>query len=172
MPAKSPPRCWSTAAENSFMPNRAPLGSFIPSIGPLEPSAPLPVHSPFLLLDNTAQPPTRSAPSIYSLQTDGIHAFLIDSQTGALSEIPGSPFTDATGAQGVLTISGTPIQALSGAVAALFPASENFDSTTVGQSSNSRLGTLTDTGDQALSVNALTLTGPNAAEFAATPTCP
>jgi hypothetical protein len=110
-------------------------------------------------------------PFIYSLQTDGIHAFLIDSQTGALSEIPGSPFTDATGAQGVLTISGTPIQALSGPAAALFPASENFDSTTLGQSSNSRLVTLTDTGDQALSVNTLTLTGPNAAEFAATPTC-
>ena len=110
-------------------------------------------------------------PYIYSLQTDGIHAFLVDSQSGALSEIPGSPFTDATGVQGLLAISGTPVQALSGPFAALFPASETFGSVTVGQTSGSQLVTLTDTGDQALNVNSLTVRGPNAAEFAATPTC-
>jgi 6-phosphogluconolactonase (cycloisomerase 2 family) len=110
-------------------------------------------------------------PYIYSLQADGIHAFLIDTQTGALSEIPGSPFTGATGARGVLAITGTPVQALSGPVAALFPASENFGSISVGQSSSSRLITLTNTGDQGLSVNSITAIGVNAADFMATSTC-
>ena len=110
-------------------------------------------------------------PYIYSLQPDGIHAFLVDSQTGALSEIPGSPFTGAVAAQGTLAISGAPVQALSGPVAALFPASEDFSSITVGQSSSSQLVTLTNTGNQGLSVNSIALTGSNSADFAATPNC-
>jgi hypothetical protein len=110
-------------------------------------------------------------PYLYSLQPDGIHGFLVNSQTGALSEIPGSPFAGAAGAQGTLAISGAPVQAVSGPVAALFPASEDFSSITVGQSSSSRLVTLTNTGDQGLSVNSITLTGTNAADFAATPNC-
>jgi 6-phosphogluconolactonase (cycloisomerase 2 family) len=110
-------------------------------------------------------------PYLYSSQADGIHAFLIDSQSGALSEVPGSPFTNATGPRGVLAISGTPVQALSGPVAALFPASEDFGGVNVGQSSSSQLAALTDTGDQSLSVNSVTVTGANAAEFRATPTC-
>src|SRR5216683_3112017 len=110
-------------------------------------------------------------PYIYSLQPDGIHAFLVDSQTGALSEIPGSPFTGAVAAQGTLAISGAPVQAVSGPVAALFPASVNFSSITVGQSSSSQLVTLTNTGNQGLSVNSIALTGANAADFAATPNC-
>jgi 6-phosphogluconolactonase (cycloisomerase 2 family) len=110
-------------------------------------------------------------PYLYSLQADGVYAFLIDSQSGALSEIPGSPFTNATGSGGVLAISGAPVQALSGPVAALFPASENFGGVNVGQSSSSQLATLTDTGEQSLSVNSITVTGSNAADFTATPTC-
>jgi 6-phosphogluconolactonase (cycloisomerase 2 family) len=121
------------------------------------------------------QPGTAAAdplgPYLYSLQNDGIHAFLIDSQSGLLSEIPGSPFLAGSGALGPLTITGAPVQAVSGPIAALFPSSQDFGSVTVGQSSMSRAITLTDTGDQALSVNSITLVGANPAEFSAIPTC-
>jgi len=109
-------------------------------------------------------------PFIYLLQQDGIHGFLIDSLTGALSEVPGSPF-GGTVSQGTIVITGAPVQAVSGPVAALFPASVAFSSITVGQSSNSRVVTLTNTGDQALSVNTISLAGTNASDFLATPNC-
>ena len=109
-------------------------------------------------------------PFIYSLQQDGVHGFLIDAQTGALSEVPGSPF-GGTAAQGSLAVTGIPVQAVSGPVAALFPASESFGTVTVGQSSNSKIVTLTNTGDEALSVTSIGLTGTNPADFLAIPNC-
>ncbi|HEY4817285.1 MAG TPA: choice-of-anchor D domain-containing protein [Candidatus Acidoferrum sp.] len=109
-------------------------------------------------------------PYIYSLQQDGVHGFLVDTQSGALSEVPGSPFGNSV-AQGTLAITGARIQAVSGPVAAIFPASENFGSLTVGQSSNSKLVTLTNTGDQALSLNSINITGANPSDFVATPNC-
>jgi len=109
-------------------------------------------------------------PYIYSLQNDGVHAFLIDPLAGSLSEIPGSPF-GGTAAQGALTISGTPVQAASGPVAAIFPSSEDFGPITVGQSSNSKLVTLTNTGDQALSLNSIVVAGADPSDFVATPNC-
>ena len=110
-------------------------------------------------------------PYIYSLQNDGVHGFLIDPLRGNLSEIPGSPF-GGTAAQGALTISGTPVQAVSGPVAALFPSSEDFGSVTVGQSSNSKLVTLTNTGGQALGLPSITVAGANPSDFVTTPNCP
>lgn len=68
-------------------------------------------------------------PYIYSLQRDGVHAFLINPQSGGLSEIPGSPF-GGIATQGTLAISGTPTQAVSGPAAAIFPASQDFGSVT------------------------------------------
>ena len=109
-------------------------------------------------------------PYIYSLQDDGVHAFLIDPQSGNLSEILGSPF-GGTAAQGALAISGTPVQAVSGPVAAIFPSSEDFGPITIGQSSNSKLVTLTNTGGQSLSLSSVGVTGTNPSDFVATPTC-
>ena len=109
-------------------------------------------------------------PYIYSLQRDGVHAFLINPQSGSLSEIPGSPF-GGTAAQGTLAISGSPTQAVSGPVAAIFPASEDFGSVTVGQSSNSRLVTLTNTGGQGLSLTSISVAGTNPSDFVATRNC-
>ncbi len=109
-------------------------------------------------------------PYIYSLQQDGVHGFLVDPQSGALSEVPGSPF-GSTVAQGALAISGAPVQAVSGPVAALFPASEDFGAITVGQSSNSKLVTLTNTGGQALSLTSVSIIGVNSSDFVATPNC-
>jgi 6-phosphogluconolactonase (cycloisomerase 2 family) len=109
-------------------------------------------------------------PHIYSLQNDGVHGFLIDPQNGNLSEISGSPF-GGTAAQGALTISGTPVQGVGGPVAAIFPASEDFGGVTLGQSSNSKLVTLTNTGDQALSLNSIGVAGADPSDFAATANC-
>ncbi len=109
-------------------------------------------------------------PYIYSLQNDGVHGFLIDPQSGNLSEIPGSPF-GGTAAQGALAISGTPVQAVSGPVAAIFPSSEDFGPVTVGQSSSSKLVTLTNTGGQSLSLSSVSVTGGNTSDFVTTPNC-
>src|SRR5246127_5829802 len=91
-------------------------------------------------------------------------------QSGALSEIPGSPF-GGPAFQGTLAISGTPVQAVSGPGAALFPASEDFGAITVGQSSNSKIVTLPNTGGQSLSVTSISVTGANPSDFVATPNC-
>jgi hypothetical protein len=56
-------------------------------------------------------------------------------------------------------------------VAALFPASEDFGAVTVGQSGNSRLVTLTNTGGQALSLTSVSIIGVNPSDFVATPNC-
>ena len=130
------------------------------------PSTPLAVFS-FSSGSAAADP---QGPFIYSLQQDGIHGFLIDSQTGALSEVAGSPF-GGTVAQGTIVITGGPAQAVSGPVAALFPALVTFGGITIGQSSSSNIVTLTNTGNMALSVNAIGIAGANPADFLATPNC-
>ena len=110
-------------------------------------------------------------PYIYSLQSDGIHGFLVDPTTGSLSEVPGSPFSISPATQGTLAISGTPVQAVSGPVAVLFPSSENFGQVILGQSSNSQTVTLTNTGGQGLDLNSISIGGANPGDFAATPNC-
>ncbi len=109
-------------------------------------------------------------PYIYSLQRDGVHGFLVDPQTGSLSELPGSPF-GGTAAQGSLAITGAPVQAVSGPAAAIFPSSQDFGSVTVGQSSGSKLLTITNTGGQALGLTSISVTGSNPADFVASPNC-
>jgi hypothetical protein len=64
------------------------------------------------------------------------------------------------------------VQAIAGPVAILFPASRSFGSVTVGQSSNSMILNISNSGDQPLIVNSITLISPNAADFTATPNCP
>src|SRR4029077_10522043 len=70
---------------------------------------------------------------------------------------------------GLTAVSGRPVQASSGPVAVLFPASLDFGASTVGQSSITRIVSLVNTGNQSLSVNSISLTGTNAADFRATP---
>lgn len=109
-------------------------------------------------------------PYLYSLQVDGIHGFQINPQTGALFEVAGSPFGGPL-AQDGLAISGQPVQAVSGPIAALFPNAISFAGSTVGQSTNAHTVALTNTGDQSLSVTGIAVSGLNASDFAATPTC-
>ena len=130
------------------------------------PASPLAILS-FSPISAAADP---LGPYLYSLQSDGVHGFLVDPQSGALSELPGSPF-GGNAAQGSLAITGAPVQAVSGPAAAMFPSSEDFGGVTVGQSSGSKLLTLTNTGGQALSVTSISVTGSNPADFVATPNC-
>lgn len=111
-------------------------------------------------------------PYFYALQNDGVRGFQIDPIAGGLTALAGSPFAvGANGGRG-LAISGSAVQAIAGPVAVLFPTSKVFGSVTVGQSSNTMVLNVTNTGDQTLIVNSIGLTGPNAAEFAVTPNCP
>jgi Lactonase, 7-bladed beta-propeller len=110
-------------------------------------------------------------PYLYSLQPDGIHGFLIDPATGSLSEVAGSPFLITPATQGTLAISGAPAQAVSGPVAVLFPASEDFGQVTLGQTSNSQTVTLTNTGGQGLDLNSISIGGANPSDFTVTANC-
>jgi 6-phosphogluconolactonase (cycloisomerase 2 family) len=106
-------------------------------------------------------------PYIYALTNSLVQAFQVDPLSGALASIASA----STGGQGTLgiAISGQPVQASSGPVAVLFPASLDFGASTVGQSSITRIVSLVNTGNQSLSVNSISLTGTNAADFRATP---
>jgi hypothetical protein len=111
-------------------------------------------------------------PYIYSLQHNGLHAFVVDPEFGQLFEVAGSPFSVAPGeGVGGLAVSGSPVQAASGPAASLFPASQSFDATTVGQSSTSQTINLTNTGGEPLTVNSVKVSGTSAADFIATSTC-
>ncbi|MCU1243453.1 MAG: hypothetical protein JWO71_4179 [Candidatus Acidoferrum typicum] len=130
------------------------------------PPSPLAVFT-FNPVSATADP---LGPYLYSVQGDGVHGFLVNPQNGTLSELPSSPFGGSV-AQGSLAITGAPVQAVSGPAAAIFPSSEDFASVTVGQSSGSKLLTLTNTGGQALGLTSISVTGSNPADFVATPNC-
>lgn len=90
-----------------------------------------------LIFERTTSADDPQGPYIYSLQDDGVHVFEIGPE-GALGEILGSPFsTGSSGARG-LAVSGTPGQAVTGAIAQLFPPSQDFGSIYVGQTSGTK----------------------------------
>jgi hypothetical protein len=107
-------------------------------------------------------------PYIYASQGDGIHGFQVDPVLGSLSEVLGSPFPLATTGQGFVAISGLPAQAVSGPFAAVFPAAQDFGGVNVGQSSNPQTITITNTGDQLLTLNNVVIGGADAGDFKAT----
>jgi 6-phosphogluconolactonase (cycloisomerase 2 family) len=139
-----------------------------PSTGALEQAqGPLPALN-FQTREAVADP---QGPYLYSLQPDGINGFQIDPQFGGLSPLPGSPFSVGSAGQDGLAISGAPVQAISGPVAAVFPSSENFGSAVVGQFSGTRMVSVTNTGDLLLTLSQVALSGADAADFSAVPNC-
>jgi 6-phosphogluconolactonase (cycloisomerase 2 family) len=112
-------------------------------------------------------------PYIYALENDGIHAFQVNPQAGALSELPNSPFPTGGNGNAGIAISGTPssVQAVSGPAAALFPSSQSLGSVTVGQPGATRVVSATNTGDQVLLLTKISISGPNAGDFSDTTTC-
>jgi hypothetical protein len=106
-------------------------------------------------------------PYIYGLTSSEVQGFQVDPATGSLTQIA----TASSGGQGVLgiTISGQPVQTVSGPVAVLFPSSFDFGGATVGQPDVARIVHLVNTGNQPLSVNQIAMTGTNPGDFTATP---
>ncbi len=111
-------------------------------------------------------------PYLYSLDTLGIHAYQIDQQIGNLAEISGSPFSDGVnGSPGGLAISGSPVQAVTGPAATIFPTTANFGSITVGTSSPTQVFSIVDIGGQTLNINSISITGTDASSFSQSNTC-
>jgi 6-phosphogluconolactonase (cycloisomerase 2 family) len=125
------------------------------------------LQTPFVRATSAADP---QGPFIYSLHVDGIHVFEIGPD-GALAEGPGSPFsTGSSGARG-LAISGTPVQAVTGAVAQLFPPAQDFGSINVGQTAGPKPLTVTNTGSLPFTVTGVVVSGADAGDFVAPSTC-
>jgi 6-phosphogluconolactonase (cycloisomerase 2 family) len=114
-------------------------------------------------------------PYIYSLQPDGLHAFVVDATIGAVSDVVGSPFSVTTGSGtgiGGLAISGASGQTATGALAQLFPPTQDFGMVFLGQSGVAKPPpNLTNTGSVGLNLASVSVTGANAADFIAAPVC-
>jgi hypothetical protein len=114
-------------------------------------------------------------PYIYSGGGGEIHAYKVDQQTGNLTEIPGSPFSAGAANPnccGGLAISGSPVQAISGPAATIFPPSPaNFGSITVGTTSGTQVFAIANVGNQTLAINSISIAGTNASSFSQKNTC-
>ncbi len=111
-------------------------------------------------------------PYLYTLDSLGIHAYQIDQQTGSLAEISGSPFNDGVnGSAKGIAMSGSPVQAVTGPAATIFPTTASFGSITVGTSSPTQVFSIVDTGGQTLNINSISIAGTNASSFSQSNTC-
>ena len=140
-------------------------GALNPVLGPLS----------GITLNTTGTVADPMGPYIYSGGGGEIHAYKVDQQTGNLTEIPGSPFSaGAANANccGGLAISGSPVQAISGPAATIFPPSPaSFGSITVGITSPTQVFSLVNIGNQTLAINSISVAGTNASSFSQTNTC-
>lgn len=130
--------------------------------------------SPLFRLGNVVADP--AGPFLYAggstgSAANGISVFQVSPQDGSLNETPGSPFV-AGGQPANIAISGVTSQPISGPSAALTATSLNFGSVTKGQQVQ-LVTSLVNNGGQTLTINldAVTITGPNAADFSNSTTC-
>jgi hypothetical protein len=133
------------------------------------PSSPLPGFTSVsgLVADPTGQ-------FVYqSTSTNQVHVFFVELATGYLTEVAGSPFTGPGLGLPIAfsVIPGTNTQNESGPVATLTPANLSFTSTGVGIPATAQTIALSSTGNQALSVNGIAITGANSSEFSETDNC-
>jgi hypothetical protein len=132
------------------------------------PSSPLPG---FTSIANFVADPTGQF--VYqSTAPNQVRVYAVDLSTGYFNEVNGSPFT-APGfglpiAFSVAPGSGQPIV---GPVATLTPANLVFGNSTVGNTAPTQTLMLSSTGDQALSVNAIRITGLNPGDFSEIDNC-
>jgi 6-phosphogluconolactonase (cycloisomerase 2 family) len=132
------------------------------------------ILGPFLNISLARAVADPEGPYIYSVLSGAVAAYQVDQQSGNLTEIAGSPFN--TGISGVVSaqgiaISGTPIQAVKGPAATIFPTAGDFGSATVGSGSGTRVFSLVNTGDQDLSINSISIVGTDASSFPQSHTC-
>lgn len=111
-------------------------------------------------------------PFLYSLGRTGVDVFQIDAQSGNLTEISGAPFpTGTSGGSLGLAVSGGAIQSVSGPAAQIFPASVDFGQVVIGATSNTKILSVVNVGDQTLAINGISFGGANAGDFAQSNTC-
>ncbi len=108
-------------------------------------------------------------PFLYALGGKGIVGFRVDPLTGALTQIAEVLTTGSV----AVAISGTPVLASSGPVAALSPTSVDFGNVTVGSTTAPLVVYVVNTGDQTLDFSspAISITGTNSSDFQPTNTC-
>ena len=108
-------------------------------------------------------------PFLYALGGKGIVGFQVDPLTGALTQIAEVLTTGSV----AVAISGTPVLASSGPVAALSPTSVDFGNVTVGSTTAPLVVYVVNTGDQTLDFSspAISITGANSLDFSQTNTC-
>ena len=116
-----------------------------------------------------------AGPYIYSSDSNttngGIHAYVVDQQTGNLIEIVGSPFSPGAAACcQALTISGV-LPVTQGPGAELFPSIASPFTAVAGSSSSTQIFSLVNNGTQSLTINSISLGGPNPSSFSQTNTC-
>ncbi|MEQ1352809.1 MAG: choice-of-anchor D domain-containing protein [Candidatus Acidiferrum sp.] len=132
------------------------------------PSSPLPGVTS---VANLVADPT--GPFIYrSTAPNQVRVYSVDPSTGYFSEVASSPFTaPGFGLPVAFSLDASSIQPITGPVATLTPPTLSLGSVQVGTPSTAQTLMLSSTGDQALSVNAIGITGANATEFAESDTC-
>jgi hypothetical protein len=129
-------------------------------------SSPLPG---FISVPGFMEDPT--GPFMYGLVGTSIQAYMTDPQTGYFAATPGTSIS-APGVNGSFVFSIPPGQQnLVGPVATWTPSTLSLGNITVGTPSPAQMTTLTSTGDQGLSLNAISITGANAGEFSETDNC-
>lgn len=132
------------------------------SSSPLPGFASIPPYSP---------DPTGSFDYGFGADQNTAIAYTVDPQTGYFVQSANSPFTIPQ-INGSLTFSIPPGgQGVSGPSASLSTASLSFGSLQTGTTSAPQTVTLTSNGGQALSINSITLSGPDAAQFQEMDTC-
>ncbi len=131
-------------------------------------SSPLPN---FTSMGNFVADPT--GPFVYqSTATNQLHVYLVDSVTGYFSEIASSPFTaPGFGSPVAFRVVRGPVQPAVGPVASLSPSTLFLGGIQVGTPGSAQTVTLSNTGDQALSINGITVSGANVAEFSESNNC-
>ena len=110
-------------------------------------------------------------PYLYTLLNGSLHGFQVDSTTGAVSELSGSPFSDGSSNyfESGLFITNTNPQASSGPYLEL-SGSGAFPQTPVGQRASQTLG-LSNIGNITMSLTSLTIAGDSTGSFSQTNTC-
>jgi hypothetical protein len=112
-----------------------------------------------------------TGPFMYGLVGTSIQAFMTDPLTGYFNPVAGT-LISAPGVNGNFLFSVPPGQQnLVGPVAGLTPGVLSLGNITVGTPSPAQPITLTSTGDQALSLNSITISGANTSEFSESDTC-
>ena len=108
-------------------------------------------------------------PFLYAVGGNGIVGFQMDPMTGALTQIADGSTTGSA----AVAISGTPVQAASGPVAALSPTSVDFGNVTIGSARAPLVVYVVNMGDQTLDFSspAISITGANSLDFSQTNTC-